>query len=286
VARLSSSVLVTGLAYGESPRWHQDRLWLCHWGTGEILAVDADGRCEVMAQVDNAIPFSIDWLPDGRLVVVSGGQRKALVQRDDGSFEVYADLSTAFPKGGCNEIVADAQGNVYVNGGGFDLMGGEAFEPGWIAHVSPSGSVRRVADGIAFGNGMAIAPDGETLLVAESYAARITAFDIEPDGGLSRRREWAALGEAAPDGICVDVDGAVWYADVPYRRCVRVAEGGDVLDVVEADRGCFACMLGGADGRTLFIAAAQWRGADHMFGAERTGQLLTAAAPAAHAGRP
>jgi sugar lactone lactonase YvrE len=165
-------------------------------------------------------------------------------------------------------------------------MAGEAFEPGWVAHVSPGRDVRQVADGIAFGNGMAITADGRTLLVAESYAARITAFDIDPDGDLSGRREWAALGEAAPDGICLDADGALWYADVPHQRCVRVREGGEQLDVVHADRGCFACMLGGADGRTLFVAAAEWRGVDKMFDDERNGVLLSAQAPAPHAGRP
>jgi sugar lactone lactonase YvrE len=283
---ISAVNLVAGLAYGESPRWHHGRLWLCNWGAGEILAVDADGDVEVMAEVDNSIPFSIDWLPDGRLLMVAGRERKLLAQADDGSFEMYADLSPAFPTGGCNEIVVGDGGNVYVNGGGFNLMAGEAFEPGHVAHVSPTGDVRQVAGDIAFGNGMAITPDGGTLLVAESYAARITAFDIGADGGLSGRRVWATMGEAAPDGICLDAEGALWYADVPNRRCVRVAEGGETLDVVEADRGCFACMLGGTDGRMLYIAAAEWRGVDRMFGAERTGQVLAAAAPAAHAGRP
>ena len=146
---------------------------------------------------------------------------------------------------------------------------------------------RTVAEDIHFGNGMAITADDSTLIVAESHAARLTAFSIGADGSLSNRRVWADLGEgAAPDGICLDGDGAVWYADVPNKHCVRVAEGGEVLDVVQADRGCFACMLGGANGSTLFIAAAEWAGGAGMASPEKTGQLLAAQAPAPHAGRP
>jgi sugar lactone lactonase YvrE len=133
---------------------------------------------------------------------------------------------------------------------------------------------------------MAITPDDATLVVAESYGRRLTAFDIGPDGWLSNRRVWADLRDGVPDGICIDADGAVWYADVPNRRCVRVREGGEVLATVEADRGCFACMLGGDDGRTLFILAAEWRGPEAMFDGRRTGRILAARAPAAGAGRP
>jgi sugar lactone lactonase YvrE len=143
-----------------------------------------------------------------------------------------------------------------------------------------------VADGVWFPNGMAVTPDGSTLIVAESYGHCLTAFEIGPDASLSGRRVWADLGDAAPDGICVDADGAVWYADVPHRRCVRVAEGGEVLEVVEVDRGCFACMLGGSDGRTLFLVAAAWGGTSGIGTGERTGQVLTHRAPAPHAGRP
>jgi sugar lactone lactonase YvrE len=137
-----------------------------------------------------------------------------------------------------------------------------------------------------FPNGMAITPDDSTLIVGESYADRLTAFDIEPDGSLSHRRVWATLGGGHPDGICLDADGAVWYADVPARRCVRIAEGGAVLDTVDVDRGAFACMLGGDDGQTLFIVANDWRGSTDMPLAERTGQILAVDAPAPHAGRP
>jgi sugar lactone lactonase YvrE len=143
-----------------------------------------------------------------------------------------------------------------------------------------------VADGIAFPNGMAVTPDNATLIVAESYAGRLTAFDIAADGSLSARRVWADLGDAAPDGICIDADGAVWYADVPHRHCVRVSEGGTRLDTVELDRGCFACMLGGTDGRTLFIVGQEWNGPEAAGGGARTGRVVEVPAPAAGAGWP
>ena len=143
-----------------------------------------------------------------------------------------------------------------------------------------------MAEGIAFPNGMAITPDNRTLLIAESYGHRLTAFDIETDGTLSNRRTWADLGEDYPDGITIDAEGAVWYAVVPNRHCVRVREGGEVLQTVPADRGCFACMLGGADGRTLFITAAEWGGVEGAGGGRRTGQVLAVPAPAPHAGYP
>ncbi len=146
--------------------------------------------------------------------------------------------------------------------------------------------MRQVADGVAFPNGVAITPGGGTLVLAESYASCLTAWDIDADGGLSGRRVWADLGTGAPDGICCDAEGAVWYADVPNQRCIRVAEGGRVLATVDADRGCFACMLGGADGRTLYVVASQWRGSRQIAETAGTGQVLTVAAPSAHAGRP
>jgi sugar lactone lactonase YvrE len=152
--------------------------------------------------------------------------------------------------------------------------------------VTPDGTARQVADGLAFPNGMLITPDNTTLIVGESYANRLTAFDITSDGGLSNRRVWAELGDGVPDGICLDAEGAVWYADVPNKRCVRVREGGDVLQTVDLDRGCFACALGGPDRTTLFLVAKEWNGPANMFAAPHTGQVLTAHAPAAAAGWP
>ena len=278
-------VLHDGLTIGESPRWHDGRLWLCNWGAAEVVALTPDGACERMLDAPAGIPFSIDWLPDGRLLLVSGTEGKLLRQEADGSLAVHADL-TGVSRGAWNEIVADGLGNAYVNGVGFDMMAGEPFAPGVVALVAPDGTARQVADDVHFPNGMALAPDGRTLIVAESYARRLSAFDVLDDGGLANRRIWADLGDGAPDGICIDADGAVWYADVPNRCCVRVAPGGEVLARVEADRGCFACALGGADARTLFILAAQWRGPEAMFAGDRTGQVLVAPAPAPAAGHP
>ena len=176
---------------------------------------------------------------------------------------------------------------MYVDGGGFDLGAGEAPAPGYVALIAADGSsARLVADGIEFGNGMAITADGSTLIVAESYGRRLSAFAIAADGGLSDRRVWAELGDGVPDGVCLDASGAVWYADVPNRRCVRVREGGEVLDTLEFDRGCFACMLGGDDGRTLYVVAREWHGGAEMRRGDGTGQVLTVRVDVPHAGRP
>jgi len=275
-------VLTTGLAFGESPRWHAGRLWLANWGAQEVVALTSDGKREVMAQVPT-FNFSIDWSGDGQLLVTSA--TLVLRQERDGTLKPFVDVREIAPNG-LNEIVVDARDNIYVNGPGFNLMAGEEPKPGEVILVTPGGAMRQVADAMAFPNGMAVTPDNSTLVVAESYARRLTAFDIAQDGSLSNRRMWADLGDGVPDGICLDVEGAIWYADVPNKRCVRVREGGEVLQSVQADRGCFACMLGGADGRTLFIVAKEWLGASNMANAPRNGQVVTTTAPSAHAGRP
>ena len=181
---------MTGLVVGESPRWHEGRLWFSNWGAGEIIAVDTEGNGEVMARVPTTIPFCFDWLPDGRMLVVSGPEARLLRMESDGSFVTHADLANlavAF-----NEIVADGRGNAYVNGGDFDFKTGERPESGVVALVRPDREVRKVAEGIAFGNGMAVTPDNSTLIVAESsWARHLTAFDINPAG------------------ICLDAEGAV-----------------------------------------------------------------------------
>ncbi len=276
-------ILMTGISFGESPRWHDDRLWFSDWGTQELIAVDLEGASDTMVRVPSA-PFCIDWLPDGHLLVVSGGDGLLLRGQPDGSLVTHADLTglSAYP---WNDIVVDGRGNAYVGNIGFDFAGGE-FAPGMLALVTPDGSARQVADGVAFPNGVAVTPDNSTLILAESYANTLTAFDIAADGGLSNRRVWAGLGDGVPDGICLDAEGAVWYGDVPNKRCVRVREGGEVLQTIELDRGCFACMLGGADGRTLFMVAREWRGPESMADGERSGQVLTVRAPAPGAGFP
>ena len=220
--------LMTGLVFGEQPRWHEDRLWFSDWGTQEVIAVDLEGNSEVVLQ-GPSFPLCVDWLPDGRLLVVSARDGLLLRRESDGSLVTHADLATASAPPAGNELVVDGRGNAYVNGGGFDLMAGEAFAPGVVALATPDGSARQVADGIAFPNAMLVTPDDSTLIVAESYAKRLTAFDIASDGSLSNRRVWADLGGGVPDGICLDVENAVWYGDVPNKRCVRVREGGEVL---------------------------------------------------------
>lgn len=269
--------LLTGLAFGESPRWHDDRLWFSHWGAQEVVAVDLEGKSEVMARVPTTIPFCIDWLPDGRLLVVAGREGLLLRGEPDGELVPHAILTELASI--WNEIVVDGRGNIYLNGGGFDA-------PGIIALVTPGGSVHQVADNIAFPNGMVVTPDNLTLIVAESYGSCLTAFDINSDGSLSNRRVWAALAGAAPDGICLDAEGAVWYGDVPNKRCVRVKEGGEVARTIHLDRGCFACMLGGMDRQTLFLMVAEWRGFEHMADGAQTGQILTIHAPAPGIGWP
>ena len=268
--------LLTGLAMGESPRWHEDRLWFSDWGAQEIIAVDLDGKSEVMLRTSFGLPFCIDWLPDGRLLIVSGREALLLRRERDGSLVTHADLR-GLSGGAWNEIVVDGRGNVYVNGG-----------PGIIALVGPDGLPRQVADGIAFPNGMAVTPDNSTLIIAESHGKRLTAFDIAADGSLSNRRVWADLGDGVPDGICIDADNAVWYGDVPNKRCVRVREGGEVLQTINLDRGCFACMLGGEGRRTLFLIATEWRGMENIpeVARARTGQVLTIEAPAPGVGWP
>ncbi len=245
------AVLLEDIVLGESPRWYDGRLWFCDWGRGRIVRVEPDGRPTTVAEIDD-MPICVDWLPDGRLLAVSGQQGLLLRVGDDGALDQHAVLGA----GRWNEIAVDRHGNVFVNDIGFDFPGGE-FRPGRVCVLTPGADgPREVAGGLAFPNGMAVR--GDTLIVAESYAGRLTAFDIAPDGGLGGRREFAAVAGSAPDGISVDETGAVWFADVPNQRCVRVAEGGAILATVDADRGCFSCALGGPAGTTLFITANRW----------------------------
>jgi sugar lactone lactonase YvrE len=286
-------VLLDGLAYVESPRWHEGRLWFAHWGTGEIIAVDLQGGHEVVGHGPPGLGWSIDWLPDGRLLVTG----EALMRREpDGSMVPHADFSGVAAHG-WNEIVVDGRGNIYVNGFDFDFLGGQAPKPGIIALATPDGATCQVADGIAFPNGMVVTPDNRTLIISESFARRLTAFDIADDGGLSNRRVWAE--GIGPDGICLDVEGAIWThsadtrahsgrPDAPKGEVVRVREGGEILERIPLDRAGFACALGGPDRRTLFMLAADWRGIENVQAAiaDRTGQVLTTDAPAAGAGWP
>jgi len=275
--------LMTDIMFGESPRWHDERLWFSDWGTQEIIALDLEGKSEDIVHMPSFL-FCIDFLPDGRLLIVSASDKLLLRREPDGSLVTHADLST-LSEHPWNDIVVDGRGNAYIGNIGFEFPEGE-FAPGILALVTPDGSARQVADDLAFPNGIVVTPENSTLIVAESYGNRLTAFDIAADGSLSNRRVWAELDGGVPDGICLDEEGTVWYGDVPNRRCLRVREGGEVLQTIELDRGCFACVLGGPARRTLFMVAQEWGGMESMAEEERTGLVLTAPAPAPGAGWP
>jgi sugar lactone lactonase YvrE len=281
-------VLLDGLAIGESPRWHGGRLWFSNWGTDEIVAVDLNGNSEVMGRGAEGLGWAVDWLPDGRMLITGS----ELIRVDpDGSRVRHADLSDISPYG-WSEMTVDGRGNVYVNTINFDfadfndvLTSGQAL--GKIALVTHEGDAREVADGLAFPNGMVVTPDNETLIVSESFAARLTAFDIADDGTLTNRRTWAE--GVAPDGICLDADGCIWTSTAHGANdCARIREGGEVLERIQLDRPCFASMLGGLDRRTLFMLAAEWHGSENVEEVveARTGQVLVVDAPAAGVGWP
>jgi sugar lactone lactonase YvrE len=284
-----TKVLLDGFGMGESPRWHEGRLWFSNWGSNEIVAVDGEGNCEVVGAGGGGSGWAVNWLRDGRLLVTGG---ELLRVEPDASRVQHADLRHVSPYG-WSEITVDGRGNAYVNSLHFDfadftevLANGSA--PGKIALVTADGTAREVANGLAFPNGMAVTPDNGTLIVAESFAARLTAFDIDADGSLSNRRVWA---DVTGDGICIDAEGAVWCSAVGAggtNVVLRVREGGEVLDRIAVDRPCYACMLGGEDGRTLFMVVAQWFGPDRMdeLMEAQTGQILTARVAVPHAGWP
>jgi sugar lactone lactonase YvrE len=277
-------VLLTGLGIPESPRWHEGRLWFCNWIDRQVVAVGPDGKPEVMLTRDpdsHPMGYSIDWLPDGRLLVTGDKLRR---QEPDGAMAVHAGHRA-------NEIVVDGRGNIYLNGADFNFVAGAPPKPGYIKLITPDGQLRQVAGDIQFPNGMVITPDNGTLIISESFAGTLTAFDIDADGSLSNRRIFA--GGLAPDGICLDAEGAVW-ASTGFSMA-RVAEGGEVLQRVELpeNRAPFALMLGGPDRRTLFICTAEWRVADdhvvnldRLANGPRTGEILTLQVPVPGAGRP
>lgn len=280
-------VLMTGLGMGESPRWREGRLWFSDMVTQTVTALEPrSGESEVIAEVP-AGPMGLGWLPDGTMLIVSSMDGR-LLRRVPGTAPVtQADLSavSAHPY---SDMVVDRRGNAYITNIGFDFEQGFSGQgaPGTVVLVTPQGKVSQVADEMGFPNGLVVTPDNSTLVIAESYANRLTAFDIAADGSLGGRRVWAELGDGVPDGLTLDAEGAIWYADVPNQRCVRVREGGEVLQTVHADRGCFACVLGGEGDRTLFIVAAQWLGPQSMAEEARTGQVLAVEVEVPGAGSP
>jgi sugar lactone lactonase YvrE len=271
-------VLLDGLGIPESPRWRDGRLWFSNWGPNEIVTVDLDGNSEVVGSGADGAGWAVNWLPDDRMLITGS---ELIRVEPDGSRVVHADLGHLSPYG-WSEITVDGRGNVYVNSINFDFADFEAVltsgqAPGKIALITPQGEVREVASDIAFPNGMVITPDNRTLIVAESFAARLTAFDIAEDGALSNRRVWAD--GVGPDGICLDADGCIWSSSGSMTNdCARVREGGEVLETIELDRSCFATMLGGPDRRTLFMLTAEWRGTGGVEATvrARTGQVLVA----------
>ena len=275
--RAEITTFLTDLGMGESARWHAGHFWCSDWVAGEILAADLDGTVEIVA-TSTSFPFCFDWLPDGTMIVTSQTGLERLEPGPSGdvaSLVPFVDM-TALIGHGWNEVVVDRRGNAYVNSPNFDMSQGFDFEvgsrSGVIAVVTTDGDARLVADGVAFPNGMAVTPDGSTLIVAESFASRLGAWDIDADGGLSNRRVWAPL-ENGVDGICIDAEGAVWCAT--QRGCERVREGGEVVQTIPFDLFGFSCALGGPDGRTLFMVANEWTGYENSGKGPRTGRVYT-----------
>ncbi len=249
---MTLKVLVDGLTFPEGPRWHDGRLYFSDFYSHRVLAVDMSGKLETIATVPQQ-PSGLGWAPDGTLLIVSMLDRR-LVKLKDGKLETVGDMSN-LATGPCNDMVVDAKGRAYVGNFGFDRHKGEAQRTACLSRVDPDGRVTKAADDLLFPNGTVITPDGKTLIVGETIANRLTAFDVAADGTLSNRRVWADLGTVFPDGICRDAEGAIWVADPRGNRVVRVFEGGRVAQTIPTgDRGAFACMLGGTDRKTLFVA--------------------------------
>lgn len=248
-------VLLDGLAFSEGPRWREGRLWFSDMYARTVVAVDERGNREDIARVANC-PSGLGWLPDGRLLVVSMNDRRLLRQEADGQLVEVADLSELAPFH-CNDMVVDRKGRAYVGNFGFDMIGGAKPTRTHLILVTPDGRTQVAAEDLFFPNGMIITPDGGTLIVGESFGRRLTAFDVAPDGSLSKRRVWAELEGAAPDGICLDEQMGIWVASPVSAEVLRVLEGGEITDRIRVATQPYACMLGGGDGKTLFVCTAR-----------------------------
>ena len=266
------ALLLEQIAFPESPRWHDGAFWFSDFYTHRVLRVGSDGVPETVVQVPGQ-PSGLGWLPDGRLLVVSMMDRR-LLRLDGMRLSEVADLSSLAPFH-CNDMVVDAQGRAYIGNFGFDMPAREAPRPTVLIMVTPDGAARVVADELHFPNGTVITPDGGTLIIGESYKARLTAFDIAADGALRNRRVWAQLEGAAPDGICLDAQGAIWVASPISREVLRVLEGGTVTHRIPVPAAAVACMLGGEDRRTLYILTGKVMTTPEQSRAAMSGKVYT-----------
>ncbi|HLK12533.1 MAG TPA: SMP-30/gluconolactonase/LRE family protein [Candidatus Binatia bacterium] len=248
-----TTLLLEGLHFPECPRWHDGRLWFSDMHGHQVMAVDPRGRAEAVARLPTQ-PAGLGWTPDGRLLAVSMVDRR-LLRLDGARWEEVADLA-ALASFRCNELLVDGRGRAYVGTFGFDLDGGAPYAPGEVILVEPGGAARVVAAGLRFPNGMVLSPGGGTLIVAESMGPALQAFDVAPDGSLGNARLWAPLTDVVPDGTCLDAEGAVWVASPVGSEVVRVTAGGGITQRVAVSNRAFACMLGGADRRTMFVLTA------------------------------
>jgi sugar lactone lactonase YvrE len=246
-------VLIDGLAFPEGPRWHDEKFFFSDMHAHQVIAVDMAGKRKVICEVPNR-PSGLGWLPDGRMLVVSMTDRK-LMRLDRDGLKMVADISRLAPFD-CNDMVVDARGHAYVGNFGFDLHKDETPRGTTLVRVAPDGVARVVAEDMMFPNGMVITADGNTLIVGETFGRRLTAFDIAADGSLRNRRLWADLTKSLPDGICLDAENAIWVACPTSSEVIRVKQGGEVVERIKVETDAFACMLGGPDGRTLFVATA------------------------------
>jgi sugar lactone lactonase YvrE len=245
--------ILDGLAFGEGPRWRDGVLWFSDFYRHEVVTVTPDGQRTTRFEVPHQ-PSGLGWLPDGDLLVVSMLDRR-LLRWDGAALHPHADLSDLV-SAPCNDMVVDGDGRAYVGNFGFNRHEGETFTETMLVIVEADGTARPGPGDLAFPNGTVITPDGATLIVGETWGNRLTAFERDPaTGDLGSRRVWADLGPHLPDGICLDAEGAIWVADPRNGQAFRVREGGEITDRVPCGDGrhAFACMLGGADGRTLFV---------------------------------
>lgn len=267
---LNYPCLIDGLAFAEAPRWHDNELWFSDFYTRQVMRVDREGRAHVVVEVPNQ-PSGLGWLPDGRLLVVSMIDRK-LMRLDATGLTQVADLS-ALAGFHCNDMVVDAKGRAYVGNFGFDLFTQPVVpKPTVLTMVAPDGAVSVAAGGMSFPNGTVITPDGKTMIIGETFARRLTAFDIAADGTLSNRRVWAELDKVAPDGICLDAEGAVWVASPRSNEFIRVLEGGIITRRIPVSNQGIACALGGEDGKRLFMVIGRVKGRDEAL-ATRVGRI-------------